>query len=321
VLSGVSVTHPAAHAAAEEWQVPSIIQKISSFSARLLRRDNTLGGVAQPSAAAAAQALEPSSSRLNPESSLLPYTPSALPPGPWLVFAPHADDETYGMGGALLLAKAQKIETHVVVLTDGALGGEAEGLVALRQAEVQSAARELGLASLVCWDEPDRGLTVSEALIDKLCAQIKQVQPAAVFFPGPLEAHPDHRITAQLAWRALQKIEVQQQQNAMHDTAEATRSETAQSPQAFSYEISNQNPINIMLDTTEVIEAKARVMSCYDSQNSENNYEDLVLALDKGRTFTMPREVLHCEGFYHYSPAQRAQPLQTVTQEIISKYF
>ena len=298
--------------------MPSIIQKISSISARFLRRDNTLSGVAQPSAEAAAQALEPSSSRLNPESSLLPYTPSALPPGPWLVFAPHADDETYGMGGALLLAKAQKIETHVVVLTDGALGGEAEGLVALRQAEVQSAARELGLASLVCWDEPDRGLTVSEALIDKLCAQIKSVQPAAVFFPGPLEAHPDHRITAQLVWRALQKIEGQRQQNAMQDTAGATGSEP---PQAFSYEISNQNPINIMLDTTEVIEAKARVMSCYDSQNSENNYEDLVLALDKGRTFTMPPEVQHCEGFYHYSPAQRAQPLQTVTQEIIAKYF
>ena len=107
--------------------MPSIIQKISSISARFLRRDNTLSGVAQPSAEAAAQALEPSSSRLNPESSLLPYTPSALPPGPWLVFAPHADDETYGMGGALLLAKAQKIETHVVVLTDGALGGEACG--------------------------------------------------------------------------------------------------------------------------------------------------------------------------------------------------
>lgn len=298
--------------------MPSIIQKISSFSARLLRRENTLGGVAQPSAAAAAPTLALSSSRPNPESSLLPYTPSALPPGPWLVFAPHADDETYGMGGALLLAKAQKIETHVVVLTDGALGGETEGLVALRQAEVQSAARELGLASLVCWDEPDRGLTVSEALIDKLCAQIKQVQPAAVFFPGPLEAHPDHRITAQLVWRALQKIEGSQQQNAMQDTAEATGFETAQ---AFSYEISNQNPINIMLDTTEVIEAKARVMSCYDSQNSENNYEDLVLALDKGRTFTMPREVLHCEGFYHYSPAQLAQPLQTVTQEIIAQYF
>ena len=39
---------------------------------------------------------------LNPEHMLLPYSLSDLPAGPWLVFAPHADDETYGMGGTLL---------------------------------------------------------------------------------------------------------------------------------------------------------------------------------------------------------------------------
>ena len=250
-----------------------------------------------------------SSTSLNPESSLLPYAVGELPPSPWLVFAPHADDETYGMGGALLLAKTQGIETHVVVLTDGALGGAAEGLVATRQAEVQHAARELGLASLTLWNEPDRGLTVSAALIDKLSQQIAQSQPASVFFPGPLEAHPDHRLTAQLVWRALQQMQ------------QADEAQAQPLPQALSYEISNQSPINLMLDTTEVIADKARVMSCYNSQNSENNYEDLVLALDKGRTFTMPPEVQHCEGFYRYSAAQRRQSLETVTQELIGLYF
>ena len=249
----------------------------------------------------------PSSNSLNPESSLLPYTTGALPPGPWIVFAPHADDETYGMGGSLLLAKAQGIEAHVVVLTDGALGGEAEGLVATRQAEVQHAARELGLASLVLWDEPDRGLSVNAVTVNKVSEQIAQIQPGSVFFPGPLEAHPDHRITAQLVWRALQTA-----QHAGHGTIQ---------PQALSYEISNQSPINLMLDTTGVIADKARVMSCYNSQNSENNYEDLVLALDKGRTFTMPPEVQHCEGFYLYSAAQRRQSLEAVTQELVARFF
>jgi len=249
----------------------------------------------------------PSSNSLNPESSLLPYTAAALPSGPWLVFAPHADDETYGMGGALLLAKAQGVEAHVVVLTDGALGGEAEGLVATRQAEVQQAARELSLASLVLWDEPDRGLSVNDVTVNKVAEKIAQIQPGSVFFPGPLEAHPDHRITAQLVWRALQ-------------TRQCSGQDALQ-PQALSYEISNQSPINLMLDTTEVIADKARVMSCYNSQNSENNYEDLVLALDKGRTFTMPPEVQHCEGFYRYSAAQRRQTLETVTHDLITLYF
>lgn len=240
-------------------------------------------------------------SALQPESALLPYSVSPLPPAPWLVFAPHADDETYGMGGALLQAKAAGLETHVIVLTDGALGGEANDLVAIRRAEVEQAARELGLASLSCWSEPDRGLRASPALVTKVVATLSDLKPGSVFFPGPMEAHPDHRAAAQLVWQALQATDL--------------------TPEALSYEIGNQNPINVMLDISAVIADKARVMTCYNSQNSENNYEDLVLALDKGRTFTMPPEVSHCEGFYRYSPAQRKQSLRQVTHDIVDAYF
>ena len=250
---------------------------------------------------------------LNPEHVLLPYSLSELPKGPWLVFAPHADDETYGMGGTLLRAKAEGIETHVIVLTDGALGGEAEDLVQIRRTEVENAASALGLASLTCWDEPDRGLVVSPALIEKAAAAITDLAAATVFFPGSLEAHPDHRIAAQLAWLALQSLQNSQ--------ASSSRPETESTIAAISYEIGNQNPINTMIDITTVIDDKAAVMSCYNSQNSENNYEDLVTALDRGRTFTMPPEVGYCEGFYRYSDEQRAKTLREVTHEIIELYF
>ena len=65
----------------------------------------------------------------NQEETLIPFNPSRLPPDPWLVFAPHADDETFGMGGAILKAKEQDLKTHLVVLTDGSQGGKADGLV------------------------------------------------------------------------------------------------------------------------------------------------------------------------------------------------
>src|SRR5690606_7379595 len=48
-----------------------------------------------------------------PEHEILPYQCSPLPPGPWLVLAPHPDDETFGMGGSLLRAKNEGIETEV----------------------------------------------------------------------------------------------------------------------------------------------------------------------------------------------------------------
>ena len=114
---------------------------------------------------------------LNPENVLLPYSISDLPEGPWLVFTPHADDETYGMGGALLRAREAGIDTHVIVLTDGALGGERDGLIAIRRHAVEHAARELGLASLQCWDEPDRGLDTTHTPVAKTAAEIPKISP------------------------------------------------------------------------------------------------------------------------------------------------
>ncbi|MEX0965056.1 MAG: PIG-L family deacetylase [Pseudohongiellaceae bacterium] len=245
-----------------------------------------------------------STSALNPEHTLIPFETSGLPPGPWLVFAPHADDETYGMAGSLLKASEAAIQTHLVVMTDGALGGSAADLVKVRDQEVQAAAKILGIDSVDSWHEPDRGLTVNAALVAKIVQKIKAVGAASVFFPGPLELHPDHRITALLVWQALEKLGTK-----------------ATGLNAYSYEIGVQNPVNIFIDITQQRLRKEQAMAIYASQNDENNYEELVLSLDKGRTFTLPAEVSHAEGFYLYSPEQRMRSLKQVTHEIIDLYL
>tara|TARA_B110000467_G_C17918656_1_gene263713 strand:+ start:59 stop:427 length:369 start_codon:yes stop_codon:yes gene_type:complete len=99
--------------------------------------------------------------KLNLEHRLIPFETSPLPKAPWLVFAPHADDENCGMAGSLLKATEEGIQTHLVVVTDGALGGSKEGLVDVRHREVQAAARILGIESVDTWQEPDRGLALS----------------------------------------------------------------------------------------------------------------------------------------------------------------
>jgi len=37
------------------------------------------------------------------EHHLIPHQVSEIPPGPWLVFAPHPDDEDFTMGGFINL--------------------------------------------------------------------------------------------------------------------------------------------------------------------------------------------------------------------------
>ena len=242
-------------------------------------------------------------SELNPEHVLVPFSCSELPPGPWLVFAPHADDETFGMGGSLLRAKKAGIETHVVVLTDGALGGDRDDLVAIRQGEVEQAAKLLGLASLQCWSEPDRGLEQSEGLPERIAAVITDIKPASVYFPGPLEIHPDHRAAGFAVWAALQLVY-----------------KLGSKPQIISYEIGVQNPINFFIDTTQEIEEKEAVMALYASQNSENNYPELVVSLDKGRTLSLPQEVEYAEGFFRYMEKDLEISLREMTHHIINLY-
>lgn len=240
---------------------------------------------------------------LNPEHILIPFDVSPLPPGPWLVFAPHADDETFGMGGALLKAKQEGIETHVVVLTDGALGGDRDDLVAIRQQEIKRAGDLLGLTGLHFWSQPDRGLDGSEGLEIKTQESIAELKPASVFFPGPLEIHPDHRATAFIVWEGLQK-------------AYAVNNK----PQIIAYEIGVQNPVNFFIDITSVIPEKKEVMDIYASQNSENNYPELVLSLNKGRTFSLNESIEYAEGFYRFNEEDLQYSLREMTHRLIDKY-
>jgi hypothetical protein len=53
-----------------------------------------------------------------------------------------------------------------------------------------------------------------------------------------------------------------------------------------------------LIDITAQSLAKEGAMQVYESQNKENNYPELVAALDKGRTFSLPKEVKFAEGFF-----------------------
>ena len=186
-----------------------------------------------------------------PESGLIPYASSDLPAGPWLVFAPHPDDETFGLGGSLILASQRNVETHVVFVTDGALGGKTkqDSLVNCRKAEAEQASAALGVSQIHFFGEPDRGLQVCSRLVERVCELIRVVGPASVFIPTPLEYHPDHRATSEIVWRSVQ---------AMGDF----------SGEVYGYEVSNLAPINLLIDTSAVAAQKYEAIKI-----AERNYK------------------------------------------------
>ena len=227
------------------------------------------------------------------EHDLIPYNTSALPAGPWLVFAPHPDDETFGMGGSLLLASDQGIETRVVILTDGSLGGDDKAIVDIRRNEAILALNALGVKKYYFWNLPDRGLEVTEALILKVVQIISEVKPQSVFFPTPMELHPDHRQTAVLVWEGLRQA----------------KSFTGK---AFSYEIGTQGQINYLIDIGAVVEKKNQVMALYASQQAINNYTQIVQSLDCARTYTLPKSVRAAEGFWQHETLSKSLASDTL---------
>ncbi|MCX7176987.1 MAG: PIG-L family deacetylase, partial [Proteobacteria bacterium] len=72
-----------------------------------------------------------------------------------LVFAPHPDDEVFGCGGTLCLLAAAGADISVVIVSDGALGGNAADLVGRRESESLAAAEVLGYPPPTFWRLPD----------------------------------------------------------------------------------------------------------------------------------------------------------------------
>ena len=215
------------------------------------------------------------------ENQYIPRCTAELPTGPWLVFAPHPDDETFGIGGTLLLGAQQGIHITLVVLTDGALGGNRQDLIAVREAETRKAAKKLGVHTVEFWQQRDRSLEVTNALIQRVAAIVERMKPRSVFFTSPLEPHPDHRSAATLVWEGLKRC---------HKF----------SGTAYAYEVAAQCPTNRLIDISSVIDEKLAVISIYESQLTQNRYSELMEALNRARTYSLPSEVTHAEALFAY---------------------
>ncbi len=232
------------------------------------------------------------------ESTYLPYVAAPLPQGPWLVISPHPDDETFGLGGALLLATEQGITADVLFLTSGDKGGP-EGIESARELEAREAAKLLGIREVSFWRLPDRELLAYESVIKRMAEIITSTRPSCVFFPSPVEPHPDHRVSGVIAWEALRK--------------------TGFSANPWSYEISVQGPVNHLIDISQVAERKRDIMAVYASQMAQNDYAGRILSLNQSRTWSLPLHISHAEAFYAWP--KQDKPLNAMLLALQTQYF
>jgi LmbE family N-acetylglucosaminyl deacetylase/SAM-dependent methyltransferase len=123
-----------------------------------------------------------------------------------LAVCAHPDDESFGLGAALSRLAAGGAKVSVLCFTRGeasTLHQSPEELGAVRSAELEAAAGELGVTDVVLLDHPDGSL--AEVPLAELTAAVSEragrVSPDVllVFDEGGITGHPDHRRATEAA--------------------------------------------------------------------------------------------------------------------------
>ncbi len=183
-----------------------------------------------------------------------------------LVIAPHADDETLGLGGTIARYAAEGHHVVVAVLTGHGAGTHpiwpVEAWTRVR-GEAAQAMEILGVRDLL-FEEIPAALVAQypgwqlNALTGKL---IERVAPDVLYVPFPYDLHSDHRAifhSLSVAWRPASAA------------GRAIR-------EIYCYEVLSETHWNIpyvepgflptvWVDITTYLETKLRALSCYQSQ-------------------------------------------------------
>jgi len=217
------------------------------------------------------------------EEDIIPYQPSFIPDGPWLVFSPHPDDETFGMGGVLRLGVIKGVAIRVIFVTSGDKGGDP----LLREREAFEAMDILGVSrdSLLFWRFPDRELCRYTKAISRLIYRfLAGYTPRTVFVPSPMEIHPDHRVVSKTVYTTLKRMGFK--------------------GDLWFYEVSRQSEANKLIVIDGVLNEKVRAMKAYRSQLALKPYMDIALSINRARALTL-EGVSTVEAFFGVSLQER----------------
>ena len=189
-----------------------------------------------------------------------PFKTASLPEPPWLIVAPHPDDESLGMGGTIIKARKARYPVKIVFVTSGELFADP----IIRKEEAQRAVCTLGLSNkdMVFWEIPDgKVLEHKEIFVQKFVEAINSFQPSTIFLPSFIEHHADHRATARFAWETLEK-------------------KAFDVKSIWLYEVYNLHAFNRLIDISDVFRQKEKAVCKYKSQLEKLPYHKFVRALN-----------------------------------------
>jgi 4-oxalomesaconate hydratase len=197
-------------------------------------------------------------------------TSDAASSGPMLVVSAHAGDFVWRAGGAVALASARGADVTVLCLSYGERGESAKAwregkkldeIKTIRRGEATEAAQALG-ASIEFLDAGDYPLRESDELVDAIVRCYRRVLPAVVLTHTLADPYNgDHPAAARMALQARVLA-----QAIGYDAP----GEPLGAPPVFLFEPHQPEQCDfkpqVLLDITEVFEAKRKAMECLKAQ-------------------------------------------------------
>lgn len=186
-----------------------------------------------------------------------------------LVIAPHADDETLGMGGTIAKMAAEGRDVVVAVMTGPGeephpiwQASSWEGI----HAEARKAAGLLGVKDLIFENlpavcVPDRPVHEVNDVLGKL---ISSVDPEELYLPYYHDLHRDHSV---IAYAAL--VHARAYRDAGRGIRLLAMYETPTETHLFPPQLTPAFAPSLWVDISETLETKLAAWNCYGSQHHE----------------------------------------------------
>ena len=174
-----------------------------------------------------------------------------------LIYAPHQDDETLGLGGTIIkcIEKGKTVKT--IYVTNGAAGTKptnGPALQKIRRKEALEVWSQLGGETPYFWDLPCRKIPIDNETAAEMAKQIQEFRPEIIFVPYFLEKPLDHRNTCKLLIRA----------NEIKNLNEDI--------EIWSYQVTSMLTPNVVIDISDYIDRKNEINDMWISQNSTYNW-------------------------------------------------
>ncbi|MCJ8007840.1 bacillithiol biosynthesis deacetylase BshB2 [Lederbergia wuyishanensis] len=166
-----------------------------------------------------------------------------------LVVFPHPDDEAFGVSGTISSYIKNGSPVTYACLTLGEMGrnlgnppfATRESLPKIRKAELEAAAKSMGLTDLRMMGYRDKTLEFEsdEKLANMVFELIEELNPSLVisFYPG-YSVHPDHEATGRAVVRAVRRLPKESRPK-LHCVAFSKNTEAEIGPADIHYDVSS----------------------------------------------------------------------------------